>query len=560
MRDKLSVAINVIGLAIGLATCMLIMLFVLDETSYDTHWSKADNIYRLTMTRTDVGAVPKHYARVPLPTKAAFNEYFSEEIESATGLVSGGGDFRAGDKRISEPPLLTDPGILSVFDFKTVSGDLAASLKDKSSISISQSMAQNYFGTDAAVGELVTSKEKDYYIGAVFEDLPHNTMINATLLLHYDLSENRYSDNWFVLGGYLYFALKDGVSIDTVSNQLEDFVNANVPAGETGKASDFFSFSAQAITDIHLNPIASFRELKPKGNPNIVVSFAVIAVLILLIGGVNFVNLATMKSTQRAREVAMRKVLGAKRRQVAVQFFGESLLLTISAFLLGLCLMELTVPLFSAFLDIPFEYSYLDGAVLGTIAVLFVVISLLGGVYPALVISRFLPAKVLSSSHSSEGKISSKMRSTLVVFQFFISTILLMAMMIVYGQRQYLTDMDPGFDREKLLLINNINVGEALPKQQAFKQELLRLASVKAVGRSLEKPMGRRWGKGQRVVNLTGNAEDSSVRLSTQWVDHDFFDTYTISLLAGRTYSQERSNDGLPKASNDAEGEWPKAA
>jgi len=277
-----------------------------------------------------------------------------------------------------------------------------------------------------------------------------------------------------------------------------------------------------------------------------------IAGLILLIACINFMNLATAKSTQRAREVALRKVLGAQRGQLILQFLGESILIALIGLFLGITLVELALPFYNDFLGRELSFTYGDSLTLYILLGLVVSVGVVGGAYPALILSGFLPARVLRANKSAETSSSIIFRNALVVLQFTISIALIVSAAVVYGQMLYATSMDPGFKKDNMLVVRGLNQKGANKKREAFKQEVLRLSSVKKVALSSDRPSS---GNNSNTSVTIPGTDSGDILLGRYNVDHDFFETYDIPLITGRFYNRDYVTDGLPSPNSVKEGE-----
>lgn len=554
---KLYSAINIIGLAVGLAACVMIALFVRDELSYDKQWAKADNIYRLHTTFSLPGREPMVTIRSPGPAKQAILDYFPEDIEATARIRSLFPVLRVGDQVISERIHWVDPEFADLFDFKVVAGDMKEALADKASIAVSQTFAERLFGREDPIGQVFNVNmyeiDRDYKVAAVYEDLPHNTILEVQAMVAIDEAdfENQTWEfaQWYSTNAYMFFELKEGASIETINARTSAFLDQAIEidpsAGAFTKASEFMSMSGQKLTDIQLHPMGpTGSEMKPTGSMANVIIFVAIAGLILLIACINFMNLATAKSTQRAREVALRKVLGAHRGQLIAQFLGESILLAFIGLGLGIVLVELLVGPFGNFLGKELALDYTDGLTITILGGLIAVVGAVGGIYPALVLSGFLPARVLKANKSAETSGSAALRNALVIVQFAISIGLIIATSAVYGQRLYATTMDPGFDKENVLVVHNLARTAMQGKHEALRQEVAKLPGVEMVSLAVDTPVN---GNSSNInIQREGDDPSQTMLIGRQIVDHEFFELYGVEVLAGRTYSRDRETDGRP--------------
>lgn len=556
LRNKLFSAINILGLAIGLAACILIMLFVRDEFSYDTHWENSGRIYQVNTIYSFPGSPPGTSSRVPGKAKDTLKIYFPEEIESAARINRMSTVVRSEDGVFTENIHWADTEFVDIFNLVPVAGDLKMAMSDNSSLAVNESFAQKYFGEEDPIGQTlelaVYGFKRDFQVGAVFEDLPHNTTMDFQALAMVD--ETDFADfpwefgSWYSANGWLYLKLKDGVSMERVNAQLPSYVNANmtvpsdISTDPSVTATDYWNFRLQPLTDIQLK--AEGRGLmKPAGDEVKVMAFITIAGLILLVACINFINLSTAKATQRAREVALRKVLGAHRGQLILQYIGESMLLVLGALLIGLVLVEMVLPTFAGFLNKELLLNYADGVLLTTLVCLVLVVGALAGVYPALVVTGFLPAQVLKANKSAETPGSTNLRQGLVVFQFAISIGLIVATGVIYGQMKYATSMDIGYNKQNLLSLVNVGRDGAREVQKTIRDEIARMPGVTSVAFAANGPA--RNFNNNTTVHIPGDAS-KGVTVRNQDIDHDFIHTYEIPLIAGRNYDRARQADGMP--------------
>jgi putative ABC transport system permease protein len=555
-NNKMYSAINILGLAIGLAACILIMLFVRYELSFDQHWKNADRLYRLSPTFHVPGRETSISTRSPGMLKPAFEKYFEQEIEHVTRLrnlhvlVELDGEVR------NENILWTDPETVDMFDLNVIFGDYRQTLNDKTSLMINQSFSKKYFGDDNPLGKIISievfGRKSDYKIGAVFEDLPQTTVLNFQALTMIDETDFEHQSwlfkQWFIVSFQTFYQLKEGVSADSVSSRLNAFTNDNMPnpfdSEQDKPSSDFIQYASMNIQDLRLDAKGRSK-MRPGGSKLLVVVLTCTVLIILLIACINFINLTTAKSTQREREVALRKALGARRGQIIVQFLGESLIIAFASLMVAIATVELCLPFYNIFLDKNLLLTYTDPITLSTLLGLVAIVGLIGGTYPALVLSNFKPAQVFQSgksTHSASSSSSSKTRSILVVFQFSVSIVLFIATAVIYAQTHHMSTMDPGFNKNNLLAIQNIDrLKKPTQIKAALEREMLKLANVKNLSF-----VGGRPGIGNdntSLVEIPGAETQGVLAISIQIVEHDFFSTFEIPLLAGRTYNRKYSRD-----------------
>ncbi len=473
---------------------------------------------------------------------------------------------RYGDAVYSESMMWTDPETVDMFDLEVIAGDIRATLNDNASMAFNEEMAEKYFGDEDPIGKVITVNlyglERDYRIGAVFKNLPHNTVLDFSVLAmidEQDFVDQRWEfADWYSVNNYVFFQLKDGASIETIKSRIPAFTDTYIeipPSFSGGKkvdASSFIKYSTQPLVDIQLYPQGrAGGEMKPTGSIDNVLLFSAIAGLILLIACINFMNLATAKSTQRAREVALRKVLGANRGQLIFQFLGESVMIALIGLVFGIVLVEMVLPSFGDFVSKDLVFNYADGMTLAILLGLVCFVGVVGGVYPALVLSGFLPARVLKANKSAESSGSTMLRTALVVVQFTISIALVVSTGVVYGQKYYATNLDPGFNKENLFVLYNIGRTGVSDKRDALKEEIARLPGVVATSLTSDAPAS--GNESNRTIQVPGDGTNQDILIGN--VDYDFLETYQIPLLAGRNYSREFSTDVMPRPEAVEKGE-----
>lgn len=558
INNRLYSAINIIGLAVGLATCILITLFVKNELSYDQQWRHADSIGRINTTVLIPNRSPFVSATSSAAMKDAIENFFPNEILNATRFIPMNAKMKIGDQIYAEKMYWTDTETADMFDLTILHGNVTETLSGKSSLAINSSVAKKYFGDNNPIGGVlninVNGLDRDYTVGAVFADLPHNTSMDFQILAKFDPTDFPAMvpafDSWLMLGEYLvYVQLKNPDLFTEINKQLPKLVDTLVAIPDDFKikpnsnSSETYLTTIQPLKNIHLNP-AGLGEMKSSGSQVTVNIFIATAALVLLIASINFMNLATAKSAQRAREVALRKVVGAKLDQLVTQFLGESVTLAAISLVVGLMLVELSLPLFNSVLDAQLTLSYTDGSLLIMLLGLVVIVGFIAGVYPALVLSRFLPARVLSANSSASSSGSNKLRNALVVIQFSISISLIVATATIFMQNHYATQNNLGFNKESLLIINSINDPSIAAKQQTLKESIEKIPGVTSTGFTAYSPIDVHERLGLYSV-IDGGTEQSAM-ISGQMVDYDFLDTYEIDLLAGRFYSRDYTTDGTP--------------
>ncbi|MDJ0654055.1 MAG: ABC transporter permease [Xanthomonadales bacterium] len=538
LAHRLFSAINILGLAIGLACCILIVLFVQYELSYDRHYKDSDRIVR----------VVRHFQgmNLSLATAAApFGPLLEEdfpEIEEMARLNVNSLPISVGDRAFDNMVAgLADPELLSLFEFEFVAGDPETALDQPFTLVLTESTAERLFGREDPLGETVTVMGQiDNKVTGVIRDLPENTHMSfdmvgsiATMFMIREGEEENFGSNNY----HTYVRLPAGYDPSQLEAGFPAFLQKHL--GE--EAPTWTMLETQRLTDIHLHSSLD-AEMKTNGNINIVLIFSAIAAVILTIACINFMNLTTARSTQRAKEVGMRKVVGADRSQLITQFLGESIMLTAGAMLIAVALVELVLPWFAAFVERDLTFNYLSnpgyllalvGAVLG--------VGVIAGSYPAFHLSSFRPAEVLKGT-IVQGKGSANLRKVLVVFQFAISITLMIATGVVLSQLNYTQTRDLGYKREHNL-ISSIPFqldGTTYQQYPPYRDALLASPAISSVTISSRVPTGQLLdGNGYQPSNSTSLEPGEYVPLRDVRVGFDFFEHYGIELVAGRFFGEQ---------------------
>jgi putative ABC transport system permease protein len=552
LQQKTSSLINLCGLAIGLAACTLIVLFVQHEFSYDQAYRNADRIYRIEATANIPG---QQSNESPTFFGTAYNllPLKFEEIESIARLQRRGGTVINQDSFIPETFSTVDPEFLRIFDFPMLEGQRESALAEPNSIILTREMAEKHLGTPPWLGQTLKineTRERNMKVTGVMETLPGNTHFDIDFLVPVNRSiyeaigsvGSNDLERWNGLPFYVYVMLKADRSLSGLASGLNAWVDENFPSqiqalvGISG--SELFTPRVIPLRDIHMYSPVQF-DMRAPGNLNSIIGFASIALLMLAVACVNFVNLSLATSTLRAREVALRKVLGANRRQLFVQFEIESLLATLLALLLAVALVAVLLPYFADFTQRELTLDGLtDWKVLTTLATLALLVGVLAGLHPALVLSGFRPARILNFGKTITG--GGRLRSLLVLFQFTISAGLIISTVLVYVQTEYARSIDMGYDNERILSIRGLvpdRLGEQVP--ELVRDEIARLPGVTETSLASFTP-----GDGRNVgLSLKRPGQDERLIIFYRSVYPQFFAQFDVSPLAGRLLSDRHSGD-----------------
>ncbi len=556
IKNRLYTAINIFGLAVGLASCILILLYVQHETSYDEWFPDAERIYQVH-TRFDIPGRESFAAgQAPGPAMEAMQKDFSE-IEAAARIVGQRSVVTRGADVFNETVAFADPTLFQVLDFPLVSGTKETALSDVSSVLISESAAKKYFGSASPLGqtlpiELPVGLKRDYRVTGVFKELPTNTHFDFHILAALNPPDfEKWTwvlKSWTSVNASLYLKLKEGADASAISRALPEWEKRNIPSltfgGQDISVADLMTIDIMKIGDVHLHGERSSVD-RPRGNVRAIAAFTAVAGMILLIACINFTNLATARASQRAREVALRKVLGARRSQLVFQFLSESLLLSAIAFVLAVGLVYAALPLYNSVLSRDLGLNFAEaGILLPMMAGLILLVGVAAGLYPALFLSGFRPSRILKANKSAAAEGSGKLRTALVVVQFAISIGLLVCTTVIYTQTVFARNIDRGFDRTGILVVRALGAlrGEEFKTiRDTIVAEAAKLPGVTAVTTSNDVPTDN--GSSNNIFEIPGRPSTTPLLISRRTVDYNFFDAYKIPLLAGRVFEEGRGGD-----------------
>ncbi len=577
-KNSLFSLINVVGFAVGLMSCILILLFVRAESGYDTWIPDHDRIVRLHSAFYDPGGRP------PFITVRSAGKMKDLILDEAPDLVEAGvrllhipPTVRAQGKAdlYAETVTFADHSFFDVFDLPFVHGDPLTSFTKPMDLLVSEEMAIKYFGRTDVIGETLTicclpSGALDVAITGVIRNLPANTHLDIDFLTVLEDSMFAFAphllDTWNSVNVYSYFKLQDGTEKAALKERYYNWINSESPFAESrnqmsdeqkalveGKqVTDFVKPTFMPIADIYLEAhteAGSMGDMRPLGDGGLITTFAGVAALIVLIAGINFTNLSTARATRRAREVAMRKVLGASRHQVALQFLGEAVGVALVALVLALVGVELVLPAYNDLIGRELSLASLTtGRWLVALIGGAISIGLIAGLYPAVVLSRFLPVKTLKSGQSSADGTTGGMRQVLVVFQFAVSIGLAVCTAVVYGQTLYARTIDTGYTTANKLVVNSASATDTLDLR-VVAEELKRVPGVTSAVISSEVP-SQDWnnntGYTLEGLNPDGTGDPVEAVLNIHAMDFGFFDAYDIDIVAGRPFDPVFGTDALP--------------
>ena len=537
LRHKAYSAINILGLAVGMACCIVILLLVRHELSFDSFHNNADRIYRLnirmnfTGTAGDAGisagaAAPALAERYPEVVNYARIEY------NAISFLA----YYRGERTVIDETYFADQSFFEIFDFELIAGNRQTLLKEPFTAVITEETAQRIFGNADPLGKVIQQNgEKEYKVTGVLEDIPDNSHIKFNMLL----SNRERKDNpsgsihkWQTFNFLTYILLDENADPKVIEAKLPEFVQQNF-----GPKADNIELHLQPLKEIHLHSTHILYELNwYKSDIKYVYIYSCIAVIVLLIACINFMNLSTARSASRAKEVGIRKVAGARRQQLIKQFIGESVLVALFALLLAIALIELTLPFLNVFFENTLSFNaFTDRSIPLVFIGIVLCVGLLAGSYPAFILSAFQPKETLKGFAGTGGK-GAGLRKLLVVAQFAITIILVTCTGFISKQLHYIQNKNLGFNKEQVISVS-INHENLRRSFDTIRQELLRNPTITGVTAA-----STCFSDKMIYVNffrIEGDAPDPKRLCAKIYVDYDFFSFYGIDLVEGRAFSRE---------------------
>lgn len=550
--------LNITGLTIGLTSFLLISLYVLNELSYDRFHKNFENIYRVKVKGMMAGSTLDQAITAAPMSQTLLVDY--PEIEHSVRVNrSGAWLVKYGETRFNEDGVLfADSSFFSVFDFKLLSGDPKAALANPRSMVLTEKFAKKYFGKEDPMGKHI-SLEADtnlYTVTGVIQNIPENSHMKFDMLGSLSSLGDSRSTEWLNHNYYTYIVLKNGtteaqmegkfpeVVIKYVGPEIKKFVGITLE--DFQKAGNQFGYELEPLKDIHLKGAPQYQ-IEPSGSLSTVFIFSVIAVLILFIAIINYVNLATAKSAGRAKEVGIRKVSGSDKKGLVFQFIGESLIIVSIAAIIATLLMLVLTPAFNHLIGKEISLKLFSGykGIIGIIA-LIIFVGTAAGSYPAFVLASFNPVDVLKGT-LSPGSISKTLRGILVVFQFTVSIVIIIGAFVVYGQLNFMTSSDMGVEKDNLLIIRR---PDALGKKlESFKEQVLQIPGVERIANATAIP-GTNFNN--NAFFLDNDPTKATYLINQDRVSFGFAETMGIKLSAGRFFSKEFGTDSLAVMINEA--------
>ncbi|MCP4312663.1 MAG: FtsX-like permease family protein [Bacteroidetes bacterium] len=552
--------INVLGLAIGLASSILILLYVINELTYDRFHDKSDQIYRVWISGSMPATEMRHAVTSPPMAETMLNDY--PEVEQTVRLrLSGGWLVRTGDRIFHETQedfIFADSTFFDVFSFELLRGDPKSCLRDPRSIVLSEEYAKKYFGDEDPIGQTLKIEQDTNLsvITGVMEDFPVNSHFHCNMIGSLNTLDRSLNTNWVNHNFHTYVVLKEGTDpvefearmhemvIKYVGPIVVQFLGIDLDKFEA--AGHSYGYRLQKLTDIHLHSDLQY-ELEPNGNPMYVYIFLVAAILILVIAGVNFMNLATARSTVRAREVGLRKVVGSRRSQLISQFLTESVLLSLVSMLVALVLVSLLLPKYNNLIQLSLVFDIFSKSWIIPLLILFALfVGIASGSYPAFVLASFKPAAIFSSEKKAASR-KSFLRSMLIVFQFTVTIVILLGTIVVNRQLHFMQKKEPGFGKENLLLVKRSDVLKQTI--DAFKEEIVQHNNVIAAANTTHVPSNQ---FSDNVHWLEGRDRGEISTLASCFVSYDFGKAMGLELVSGRFFDPNMPSDSSAVVINEA--------
>jgi putative ABC transport system permease protein len=531
-KSKLYSAINIFGLTVGLAACLLIGVYINHELSYDTFNANAGRIVRATMeykqaetvnsvatTGTKVG--PEFKRKFPL-----VQEYVRTFIRSSV--------IKSGDKVFDEPRILfADDPFFKIFSFPLIRGNAATALNAPDKIVISRSMSKKYFGSEEAINKTLTTMGRDFTVSGVFEDVPQNSQLKFDFATQFlNLGNGVNEETWWNANWITYLLLRDEKSVGQLQQQVTSYMKSPALKADIGMdGNNYLTYNLEPLLSVHLH--STLAGFEPNGSITYIYTFAAIALLILIIACANYTNLATAQSAGRSGEIGMRKVMGASQRQVFLQFMGESSVITFIAAIIAFGLSILLIPSFNNITGKHFTADILLQPMPIIALIIFgILVSFFAGIYPALVLSGTQVMGVLKKGFAFTGG-NNLLRKTLIIAQFGISIFLIIYTVIIMQQMHYIQVKNLGYDKEHIVVLP---IGGNMMKDfENIKNAIAQVPGVQGVTAAYETPEFIEWGDGITATDEKGKHE---ISLNALPVDLDFLKTMKMQLVAGRDFQE----------------------
>ncbi len=559
-RDKLHSTINIVGLGIGIAVCILILMYIADELSFDDYHEYADRIYRVNRgLRQEDGATGRAFATLAPSFVPLLKDEFPE-IETTVRILHTQQSTLQYEDRVFEENrfFFADEHIFEIFTIPLILGDPRTALRNPGDVILTQSTARKYFGDEDPLGkQLILDNQYPFQVVGIAQDAPRNTHFHYDFLASYSSLRGLYGEgeNDYFWGTrnfsdnvtFAYVRLAEGVNLDELCLKIPDFIDRHLGSRNTEEhgivwAHEWIFLNFMKVSDIHLHS-HFMGEMEANSDIRYVAIFAVIAAFVLLIASTNYINLATTQAMQRSKEVGLRKVTGANRGVLIIQFFSETLCTTFLATLFAVLIAALALSFFNGITGKAIAFvSFIHPTNILLLITVFIITGILSGLYPALYISSFKPAPILRGE-ISRGRSANSFRTALVILQFAISIALITCIQTVSKQMNYIQNKKLGFDKENVVMFSMDPVFKE--RWQDVKVALLQNPNIMSVTASKRAPSGRLGDTPGFRIFLNNEWQHSPIHMPHNRVEHDFFRTYGMQIIAGRDFSTEYSSDAL---------------
>ena len=535
-NNRLYSILNIAGLAVGLAASILVLLWVVDEFSYNKFHTNLPNIHLILQNQTQ-GGVTYTFEALPAPLAAALRAEIPEVKRAARFSWRGQHLLNVGEKAFYERGYYAEPDFFNIMTFSAVKGDPAAALQDAGSVVITERTAKKLFGDEEPIGKTLRHNNvRDLKVAAVIRDLPTNSTLRFDVVLPFrifELENTGWMNDWGTNGLPTWVELQPNTNVAALNAKLENFVQGKEPDAAA-------HILAYPLSEWRLR--GKFVEGKQSGGRiDMVIMLGIIGAFVLLIACVNFMNLATARSERRAREVGVRKVVGAQRSLIIGQFLSEALVMTFFALMLGVLFAKLALPAFNRFFEKSLVFDFSNWQIWSAILVLGLITGLLAGSYPAFFLSRFQPVKVLKGGPISGGKSGGMLRKGLVTFQFVISIFLIISTIVIFRQVEHAQNRPLGYDAENLITIPAR--GDMGEKFEVLKNDLTQIPGVKSVSAGTDNMI--QFGSNTSGIEWAGKTEDQDFLITVTGVHYDWTKTTGLKIVQGRDFSPEFGGDTM---------------
>lgn len=527
--------LNILGLTLGITSALFLIIYVTDEISYDNYHKNAERIYRVSSTLTEPDdQFTWIIAQIPFGPQVA-QEY--PEVQSFVRFFNmPQGAYKYEDKEYTEEDFYyADSTVFDIFTYNVIKGDVRAAVTQPGKIVLTKSAAAKYFGDTDPIGKFLKEGNNNYEVTGIIEDVPSNSHFRFDALAARNNLPKQLG-SWGNFGVFTYLLLPENIDYKEFEKKIQSISEAHVKP-VLGQFNVKCDYSLEPLKRIHLHSTNS-AEPEPTGSIAYVYIFAAVAIFLVLIAAMNYMNLATARSSGRAREVGLRKVVGSTRTALILQFISESVVFTVISLILSLAILFIALPKLNLLAGKSFDFSIITSpTILLAFIGMVVFVGILGGSYPAFFLSRFSPVTVLKGE-ITQGSAGNMFRKVLVIIQFMVSVVMIVCTLIVFRQLNYLKTMDQGFDQQNVVFLQ-LN-GQAASKYAVFKQALLGNPEIKAVS-GTNTPVGE--GSGKVLFNVETDQGMSQRGINFAIVDHDFVETMGINMKDGRDFQQDMPSD-----------------